>query len=91
MTEEVESTPGVTAELQAYMDDGDVHIADMAEQVRQIYRAKQQGALNESEFQELVGDCLDVARIDELADNIERKAHIEVAAKAIAKIVGMIL
>ena len=34
-------------------------------------------ALNEEEYQELLNDLMDLGKIDELADSIERKAAIQ--------------
>ena len=78
-------------ELDEYLGDADVIISELAQQMISLKFDLNNGDISQDEFDELVGDVMDLEQIHELVDNIERKANVEKAAKAIAKIVGMIL
>lgn len=48
-------------------------------------------AISKQDYDELVDDLLDMEKIDNLCDTMERKQKAEVAFKALAAIVGKII
>lgn len=64
-----------------FFKDEDEHVRDAARQVEALRMQMDKGELNPSEFEELSGDILDLDKIEELADSIERAAYIEKAFK----------
>lgn len=82
--------PSVTQELRPYLENEDPLIAHFATEARKLRQDFNQNKITKSEFNELLGDLFDLRQIDELAESIERKANIEKAIRAIAKLVGMV-
>ena len=81
----------MSTELDTLINDADVIISEMASEAKQLKSDLDGGHLSQSEYDELMGDLLDLSMIDELANNIERKANVEKAAKLIATIIGTVL
>ena len=73
--------------LDELISNPDVIISEMAQSVKDLKSDLDKGLITTSEYNELMGDVTDWKTIEELADNIERKATVEEAAKMIATII----
>jgi hypothetical protein len=66
-------------ELKEFLEHEEESIRKTAEVLQELTETLESGTLSKEEYDELVGDLLDMKKIDELADTIERKAIIEKA------------
>lgn len=73
--------------LDELISNPDVIISEMAQSAKDLKSDLDKGLITASEYNELMGDVTDWKKIEELADNIERKATVEGAAKTIATII----
>jgi len=60
-----------------FLEHDDEIIRRTATVLQELNESYEREALNEEEYQELLNDLMDLGKIDELADSIERKAAIQ--------------
>ena len=80
-------------ELDHYLTHPNQYVLKTAQRVLDMAHHLESGAISQSEFDELVGDVLDIAHISKAADDVQTAARIETAVRAmialLPKLVGI--
>ena len=80
-------------ELDHYVTHSNQYVHKAALRVRDMAHALENGDISEDEFNELVGDVLDIAHIAKAAADVQMQARIETAVRAmialLPKLVGI--
>ncbi len=80
-------------EMSDFLTHENQHVRECAKRVHDLASLLEANEISEDEFNELVGDVTDVARVAESAEDIEWKANVETGLRALIaimpKVVGL--
>lgn len=78
-------------DISKYLKDDDMVIKQTAIVIKELTESYESKAISKEEYDELLGDLLDMDQIDDLCDTVEQKAKVEKAFKALISIVGKVI
>lgn len=75
--------------LKDFMENDDPFIQELGRKAKSYTDAYEQGRLSSTEYQELMEDLTDLERINYEAQNMEHKAQLEKAVRALVSIMKL--
>jgi hypothetical protein len=74
-----------------FLKDDDEDVRRTAKVLSELTEAYELKSLSKDEYDELVEDLLDMKKIDDLCDTIEKKAKLEKAFNALSEIISTVV